>query len=102
MEYRPYILDWFYEVFLPSYESHEEVTCKSKIPGQMVCESRIAVTTFELIDATREKKCRVYNSKQLLETYIYPLMNQGYIDRVNSELDHRAVHLFPRNQFKIY
>jgi hypothetical protein len=102
MEYangvRPYILEWFYSVFLPTFECHKEVSCKSKIVGaveQMVSESKIAVTTSELIDATREITGRVYSSKQLLETYVYSLLNQGYIDRINSELDHRAFIYYP-------
>jgi hypothetical protein len=95
---QPYLLEWFYNVFLPVYEGRKEVTCKSKMLGsteQIVYESRIALTSRELIEATAVKKGRVCTSKQLLETYLYPLMNQGYIDFVNSELDHRANIYFP-------
>ena len=102
MEYsngvRPYVLEWYYDVFLSTFESHKDVASKLKIFGkteQLVYENRIAVTTSELIAKTKEVKARSCNSNQLLQTFVYPLMNQGYIDSVESELDHRAHIYFP-------
>ena len=102
MEYangvRPYVLDWYYDIFLPTFESKKDVARKVKLFGsteQTVYESRIAATTQELIDKTKETKNKSYTSNQLLQTFIYPLMNQGYIDSVQSELDHRAHIYFP-------
>jgi hypothetical protein len=61
----------------------------------LVYESRIAVTTAEFIAATKEKKNRAFTSTHLLHTFVYPLINQGYIDSIESELDHRAQIYFP-------
>lgn len=103
MEYsngvRPYVLEWYYEVFLPTYNMREGPAHKTKKirkdEEETVYESRIAVTTTELIVATKEKKDKSYTSNQLLQTFIYPLMNQGYIDSIESDLDRRAHIYFP-------
>jgi hypothetical protein len=46
---------------------------------EKIYESRIAVTTTELIAATKEKKYKTYTSQNMLHTYIYPLMNQDLL-----------------------
>jgi hypothetical protein len=89
---RPYILQWFYEIFHECYKRHDAPAYKDKIVGkyeQRITENRIGVTVDELIAETKAKKSRAYTSKQLHEGFIYPLMNQGYIDSLPSEIDHR-------------
>jgi hypothetical protein len=58
-------------------------------------ELRKAVTTGELIEATKEMWGKDYNTNQLLQTFIYPLLNQGYIDRIRSEIDKRSNIYYP-------
>lgn len=95
---RPYVLQWFYEVFHACYKIHDKPSYKNKIVGkyeQRIEESRIGVTVDELIAETKSKKGKAYTSKQLHEGFVYPLMNQGYIDSVGSEIDHRKNIYFP-------
>lgn len=98
---RPYVLQWYYDIFLPLY--NEQTVPASKVKrvskeDQIIHENRIAVTTIQLIKATKEKRHKSYTSKQLLESFIYPLMNQGYIDLIDSEIDHRSKIYFPARE----
>jgi hypothetical protein len=102
MEYsngvRPYVLEWYYRVFEQMYYAKTEVDSKVKVfnkGNQVVYEDRIAVTTADLIAATKEITGRSYTSSHILHTFLYPLINQGYIDSVESELDRRAHIYFP-------
>ena len=101
---RPYVLQWFYEVFHACYKIHDKPAYKNKIVGkykQRIEESRIGVTVDELIAETKSKKGKAYTSKQLHEGFIYPLMNQGYIDSVGSEIDHRKNIYFPTSNITL-
>lgn len=95
---RPYVLEWYYKAFEKMFYSREEVDSKVKVfnkGNQVVYEDRIAVTTKELVQITKEVYHKTYTSSHLLQTFIYPLMNQGYIDSQPSELDHRSHIYFP-------
>jgi hypothetical protein len=95
---RPYIQDWFNEVFLPTYNKKSEPDFKIKWMGpheQHISENRIAVTSQELADATFEIKGKKISAKQVRESYLFTLINEGYIDTQASELDRRAEIYFP-------
>ena len=87
---RPYILEWYNDVFLKVYNDKAELDSKN---GKT--EDRIAVTTKELVDKTLEIKNKSLSSQKLLENYIYPLMNSNYISSENSQIDHRAKIYYP-------
>ena len=55
----------------------------------------IALTTEDLVKKTKEVYNRTYTKHQIRDTYIYPLINQGYIDETDSELDKRQKILYP-------
>jgi hypothetical protein len=98
---RPYVLQWFYEIFHECYKRHNSPAYKDKRVGkydQRVEENCIAVTVDELIAETKLKKGKAYTSKQLHEGFIYPLMNQGYIDGIESEIDRRKNIYFPTSE----
>jgi hypothetical protein len=90
---RPYILEWYNEVFLPTYSAKTGPNTKNE-----KTEDRIAVTTKELIDKTSEIKNVSLSVKQLLENYVYPLLNCNYISSVDSQIDHRAKIYYPVTQ----
>jgi len=46
-------------------------------------------------EATYQKQNKKYSTKQILETFVYPLLNQGYIDNANSDLDKRDKIYYP-------
>ncbi len=91
---RPYVLEWYENVFLKLYNS--KLSPNSKLKNEdLMTEQRIAVTTRELIEKTKEVLNKVYTSKSIQSEFIYPLSNLGYIDNIDSELDKRANIYFP-------
>ena len=99
MEYsdgvRPYILEWYYEVLLKSFEEKTEPDLKVNSRGDELKEDRIALTSQDIIKKHKEIHQETLTTKQLLENYLYPLLNQGYIDKVDSRIDMRAKIYFP-------
>ena len=99
MEYangvRPYILEWYNDVFLETYNAKKYKDSKINSRGEVLTENRIAVTTKELIDKTFEVQNKKLSTQQILQTYIKPLVNENIIDFVHSEIDKRARIYFP-------
>jgi hypothetical protein len=92
---RPYILEWYNDVFLDAYNSKTIEDSKANSKGEELREKRIAVTTKELIEKTFDVRKKRLSSKQILQTYINPLINENYLDSINSEIDKRAHIYFP-------
>jgi hypothetical protein len=95
---RPYVLEWFYDVFQTAFNGKTDKDWKTVYKGKeqvMIFENRIALTTEDLVKKTYEVYNMTYTKKQILESYINPLINQGCIDKVESELDHRASIYYP-------
>lgn len=91
---RPYVLEWYHNVFMKLHSSKSEPNSKIK-NGETITEPKIAVTTNELIEKTHVVMKKHYTTKQILTEFIYPLYNLGYIDNIQSELDRRAHIYFP-------
>jgi hypothetical protein len=87
---RPYILDWYNDVFLPTYNDKSGPDTKND-----KTEDRMAITTKELMEKTLEIKGISLNNQKLLETYIYPLLNCNYISSEDSQIDRRAKIFYP-------
>ena len=95
---RSYVLEWFYDVFQTAFNGKTDKDWKTVYKGKeqvMIFENRIALTTEDLVKKTYDVNNKTYTKKQILESYINPLINQGYIDKVESELDHRASVYYP-------
>lgn len=104
MEYadgvRPYVLDWYHVVFLAAYnaKTKEDSKIVKDKKGQEVdeiFEKVKAVTTDELAKATVEKQSKNVSKKEIIETYLEPLINQNYINKEDSELDKRKNIYYP-------
>jgi hypothetical protein len=99
MEYsdgvRPYILEWYYNVLIKTFEDKQEPDSKLNSKGEELKEDRIALTSQDLIKKHFEVHNETLNTKRLLESYIYPLLNQGYIDKIDSQIDRRAKIYYP-------
>ncbi|HJT46889.1 MAG TPA: hypothetical protein VJ729_01815 [Nitrososphaeraceae archaeon] len=99
MEYangvRPYVLEWYKDVFLELYKTKTKPDSRENSKGELLTEKRIAVTTEQLIEKTKEIYKRTYTSKQILETYLTPLINHNYIDKTESGIDGRAKIYYP-------
>jgi hypothetical protein len=99
MEYsdgvRPYILEWYYNVFLKAFEEKNGPDSKINSKGDELKEDRIALTSQDLIKKHFEIHNETLTTKRLLESYLYPLLNQGYIDKIDSIIDRRAKIYYP-------
>ena len=93
MEYangvRPYILDWYRNVFQWKFGQKTEPDSKLFKKDDLRVEDRIALTTQELVEATKEIQDKTLTVKKILQTYLEPLMNEGYIDKQESNINHR-------------
>lgn len=106
MEYsdgvRPNVLEWYYDVLLDAYNAKTVVDSKTDSKGNLKEETRLAVTSNELIEKHKEKNGETLTSKNLLRWYLYPLLNHGYIDSISSVIDARANIYFPVIETKKY
>jgi hypothetical protein len=93
---RPYVLEWYYDVFLPTYNEKTEADFKASPDGLgNITENRIAITTQQLAEATSNIKNKTLSPRQIRETYLDQLVNQGYIDSVSSQIDKRTDIYYP-------
>jgi hypothetical protein len=93
---RPYILEWYYDIFLKAYEDKcDKIDIKTNSKGETVEEDRVALTSQDIIKKHKEEHNETLTSKQLLESRLYPLINHGYIDKIDSVIDKRAKIYFP-------
>jgi hypothetical protein len=92
---RSYVREWYYDVFLDAYNAKTEPDSKIDSRGQTLTEKMVALTTEQLADATYQKQNKKFSTKQILETFVYPLLNQGYIDVVGSDMDKRSKIYYP-------
>jgi hypothetical protein len=95
---RPYILEWYNEVFVPTYNTKYEPDSKTRVRGEdtiIIEEDRKAVTTGQLVDATETKLKKRFTTQKILEQYVIPLMNEGYIDKQQSNLHGRDNIYYP-------
>jgi len=99
MEYadgvRPYVLMWYRQVFLPTFNAMIGPNTRVNSKGEQLEENVIAVNTKQLAKATEELQLRIMSPKQIRENYIEPLINQGYIDNIDSVLDRRTHIYYP-------
>ena len=107
MEYsdgvRPYILEWYYDVLLKAYEDKgDKIDSKVNSKGEELKEDRVAVTSQNLIKKHKEKHNETLTTHKLLQSYIYPLLNNGYIDSIESVIDRRAKIYYPLIETKKY
>jgi hypothetical protein len=95
---RPYVPEWFNNVLLESYNKKDQIDSRVITRGgeeREVAENRIALTTEELVSKTKEILGKTYTKKKILDNFVNPLMNQGYIDSIESEIDHRSKIYYP-------
>ncbi len=91
MEYsngvRPYVLEWYNEVFLNRFNEINNAALDN--------DGSTGLTSRQLADATFQTKRRRLSSKQILENYIEPLINAGYLDKVENKEDRRSYLFYP-------
>jgi hypothetical protein len=109
-EIRPYIAQWYNSVFKPTYDDHVQrgecdykIIYKSDKDGKEIpitlTEDRVALKTQLLIVKTSQiLGIPKPSAGEILKVYLYPLINQGIIDSVESKIDKRAKIYFPSDE----
>ena len=85
-------------MFLPAYQEKTEPDSKVVKKGgkeDIVEEKRIPLTSENLVKKTENVSHKTYTKKYVVDDYLNPLINQGYIDSLESELDHRSKIYYP-------
>jgi Bifunctional DNA primase/polymerase, N-terminal len=100
---RPYLVDWYNNRFIGIYndldgqpyedKKFDEDTGKYIVIGK---EKRPGLTTKQIADRIKEEFGGIkQSSEELRKKYLYPLINQGIIDYVQSEINRRENIYFP-------
>ena len=63
-------------MFLVAYGAKSQADSREK-NGQIISEKMIALTTQQLADATNQFQNKKFSTKQILENFVEPLVNQG-------------------------
>lgn len=95
---RPYLVNWFNDEFNPTFMDRDGKPNELKGEGgqTIVKERYVGVTTEQLAEKHQLVMGGIkLSSKDILDKYIYPLLNQGVIDKVPSEIDKRYNIFFP-------
>jgi hypothetical protein len=95
---RPYLVNWFNDAFNPAVRDLNGKPNELKGDGGQVIikEKYVGVNTDQLAEKTK----KIYgglkpSSGDVLTKYLYPLLNQGIIDKAPSEIDKRSNIYFP-------
>jgi hypothetical protein len=92
MEIPKFKAEFFNDLFCPLFKSKTEPD--SNIDGTKK-EEIIAVTTRQLCDYYKEKKCKPISTDNLKQTYLNQLINEGIIDYTKSKINSRENIYYP-------
>jgi hypothetical protein len=93
---RPHILEWYYDILLNAFNEKTEPNSKKDKDGNIIKqENRNGLSSQDIIKKHKEQHNETLASQQLLESYLYPLLNREYIDKEKSILDGRGYIYFP-------
>lgn len=95
---RPYLAKWYNEVFLPAFKELDGNPNEDKNENGilLIREKYVGLTTELLAAKTKESMGSPKpNSNELREKYLYPLINQGVIDKARSEINNRQNIYYP-------
>jgi hypothetical protein len=106
---RPYVVTWYNQVFLPCFNSLGGIPYKDIVVGDdgkvitIAEEKHVGVNTEQLAEKTKDVLGgSKLGSKELHGKYIYPLINQGVLEEVQSEIDKRRNIYFPLDEGSIF
>ena len=88
---RPYIANWYNDVFIPAFKDLDDKPNESKdeFGNTIIKERHVGVTTEQLAKTKKVNGGLKPSSGDLLAKYLYPLIIQGIVDKVPSEIDKR-------------
>jgi hypothetical protein len=92
---RPFIAEWFDNVFLSTFEKKTEPDSKDDSRGNHLTEDIKALTIKELREATFEIQGKRLSANQIRKGYLEPLMSEAYIDKQTSNLNKSTDIFYP-------
>ena len=90
-----YVLEWYNDIFLEVFRNKIEPASRTNSREEILTEKRIAIATQDLVDYPYEKQTKRVSTKQILEAFVTPLINQTYVDWTDSDLDKRSKIYYP-------
>jgi hypothetical protein len=88
----PHKLKFFKESFLPPYQSK---TAPDISEDGTKTEDRVGITTSEIRDFHKAQTGKSITTKNIVNTYLIELENNGFIDKQESKIDKRKNYYFP-------
>jgi hypothetical protein len=97
---RPYLTKWYNEKFIAAFtDLHGKPNEDTTDSGVTIArEKYVGLTTEQLANKIKELDGYKPSSKELLEKYLYPLVNQGVLNSVKSEINRKYNIFFPVEQ----
>jgi hypothetical protein len=95
---RPYVAKWFSDVFMPTFKNQDGKPNELRNDDGFIIakETHAGVTTEQLAEKTKEVFGGIKpSSGELLTKYIYPLINQGVLDKIQSQINGKFNIFFP-------
>ena len=94
---RPYLTKWFNDAFVAAFKELGDQPNQFKLDNEVIeSERHVGLTTDQLAKKTKDVFGGTKpSSEELRHKYLYPLINQGIIDKVQSLLDGRQNIYFP-------
>ena len=102
---RPYIANWYNKAFLQAFNELDGKPRQDKDSfGNIIAsEIEVGLTTKDLAEATKEYMHVPKPSRDdILKEYIYPLLNQGIINKSKSVINGKEIMLSPAEEGKIF
>ena len=101
---RPYVVDWYNQVFLPAFKDLEGKPNEFKVDGIPIeKENYVGVNYNQLAEKTRNvMRIAKPSSDELHKNYLYPLLNLGFINKTQSVIDRRANIYSPVEETNIF
>jgi len=100
---RPYIADWYNRVFRPAFDALPEEPNSKVVENRdkesTITEERRGLTSNDLAEKTKQLlKIPKPSADEMLKKYLYPLLNQGIIDKVQSQINKNNNLYFPSDE----
>jgi hypothetical protein len=101
---RPYLVKWVNWVFIIAFKDLNGKPNELKEDGVFIAKERhVGVTTEQLAEKTKEVFGGLKPSNtEILYKYLYPLINQGIIDKEQSQIDGRQNIYYPVEEVNIF
>ncbi len=102
---RPYIANWYNKAFLQAFDNlgGKPQVYRDAFDRVIASEVEVGLTTKDLAEATKEYMHIPKPSRnEILRDYIYPLLNQGIINKSKSVINGKEIILSPAEEGKIF